>query len=463
MFEKVREVLHSFTTYIDTNIRGKRFAILYIIFILILLGTAVSGWNWYDVQWFIRWTHYDLLHVYFAEKCAYFPLAPITFVLLYKFATYIAYTYHLYEPIYFIRFVTKLPMIISAALIAYILYRESRPSVAILWMFTLPTYSNIWALQFDIITALFLLLMVLLEKRGKSLLAGVCLAVAALYKQAVIVAYIPYLIYMIVRRRFRRLALFSLGFFTVLFGVLTPYLLVSYREFIEKAILFHADRFPQDLSIWNIPQILTNYKLLVPLFKWLWEPVFIIALFTYIGLRILYLHHKYNIISITDEEFNKILINDIVISILLLIFFNKVGNPGYFIWIAPLLLLLINDELYYLAYIICTIFAYVIYPSILYIPAVMLNKGIFIVEDLKYWPARKLFAKSIAGLPQQLRTLLLEPTSVSEIKLMKFLYNNFGYFGFICLIAYNILLIYSIIKLTKIRITDQQRENLKKQ
>ncbi len=462
MLEKVREILQSFTTYIDTNIRGKKFAIIYIIFILILLGTAVSGWNWYDVQWFIRWTHYGLLHVYFAEKCAYFPLAPITFVLLYKFATYVAYTYHLYKPIYFIRFVTKLPMIISAALIAYILYRESRPSVALLWMFTLPTYSNIWALQFDIITALFLLLMVLLEKRGRSLLAGVCLAIAALYKQAVVVAYIPYLIYMIVRKRFRRLALFSLGFFTVLFGVLTPYLLVSYREFIEKSILFHADRFPQDLSIWNIPQILTNYKLLVPLFKWLWEPVFIIALFTYLGFRIVYIQRKYGIDTISEEEFNRILISDVIISILFLIFFNKVGNPGYFIWVAPLLLLLINDEIYYLAYIICTIFAYIIYPSILYIPAVMLNKGIFIVEDLKYWPARKLFAKSIAGLPQQLRTLLLEPTSVSEIKLMKFLYNNFGYFGFICIVAYNILLIYSVIKLAKTG-TINRRENLKKQ
>ncbi|NPA23629.1 MAG: DUF2029 domain-containing protein [Crenarchaeota archaeon] len=449
MLEKVREVLHSFTTYIDNNIRGRRFAIIYIIFILILLGTAVSGWNWYDVQWFIRWTHYNLLHVYFAEKCAYFPLAPITFVLLYKFATYVAHTYHLYEPIYFIRFVTKLPMIISAALIAYILYRETRPSVALLWMFTLPTYSNIWALQFDIITALFLLLMVLLERRGRSFLAGVCLAVAALYKQAVIVAYIPYLLYMVFRRRFKRLALFSLGFFTTLFGMLAPYLAVSYREFIYKSMLFHADRFPQDLSIWNIPQILTNYKLLIPLFRWLWEPVFLIALFAYLGTRLYILYRKSKLSPIDEKEFNNMLISDIVVSILFIIFFNKVGNPGYFIWVAPLLLLLINDEIYYLAYIVCTIFAYIIYPSLLYIPAVILNRGIFIVEDLRYWPARKLFAKSIAGLPQQLKTLLLEPTSLSEIKLMKFLYNNFGYFGFICLLAYNILLVYSIIKLIK--------------
>jgi len=251
MFEKFRDSLRSFIHYVDNNVRGWKFAIIYIAFTLIILGTAVSGWNWYDVQWFIKWAQYGLLHVYYAPKCAYFPLAPITFVLLYKSAIYIVNTFHLSKPIYLTRLLTKLPMIISALLIAYILYRRVGPSVAILWMFTLPTYSNIWALQFDIITALFLLLTVLLEWRGRSFLAGICLGIATLYKQAVLVAYIPYLFYSIVRKRFRKLLLFTTGFIGTVAIFVIPYLIVSPKMFIQKAILFHAKRFPQDLSIWN--------------------------------------------------------------------------------------------------------------------------------------------------------------------------------------------------------------------
>ncbi len=443
--DRIRESLRNFTDYIDRNLRGWKFAVTYIAFAIILLGVAVSGWNWYDVQWFIKWTHYGLLHVYYAEKCAYFPLAPITFVLLYKAAISIVKMFNLSKPIYLIRLMTKLPMIISALVIAYILYRKAGSSVALLWMFTLPTYSNIWALQFDIITALFLLLMILLEWKDRNLLAGICLGVATLYKQAVLVAYVPYLFYSIVRRRFKKLAKFTLGFLGTLLIFVTPYIMTSFKEFIEKSILFHADRYPQDLSIWNIPQVITNYKVLIPLFKWLWEPIFIIALISFVVIRSILIYKRSE--SIDDYEFKRILTCDITISILLLIFLNKVGNPGYFIWIAPLLLLLIRDEIYYIVYIVSTIFAYIIYPSLMYIPAVILGKGIFIVEDLKYWSAKKLFGKSIIGLPQQLKTLLLGPVSMSELKFMQFLYNNFGYFALACIIAYNILLIYSITKL----------------
>ncbi len=420
-------------TYEELNqkLRGKIFYILYVLYAIFILGTAVSGWNWYDVQWFLKWVQYGPLYFYYAPKCAYFPLTPLTFIAFYKFAKLLVSTFHPRIPIYTIRLVTKLPVVVSVLLIAYILYRKAGPIPAIAWMFTFATYSNVWALQYDVVSGLLILLAGLCILKDRYLEAGACIAFATLYKQACIIAGLTLFLALLLTGR-RKQALYAfIGLAVPLLALTLPYLILEPWQFIYKSLLFHAKRFPQDLSIWNIPQLLTDYHHMYKTFVWLWEYVFIGAYVAYMIFTVYFLRKNF------DQRKLALVVAG---SLVLLIAINKVGNPGYLLWSLPLLIMLVQEPLFYVMLAISSLFAYIVYPFLMYVPAVMLNKGVFIVEDLKYWPARKLFIKSIIGLPQSLEMYLTRPISLYEYKLMKFLYKNFGYFATVCAIMYNAFL-----------------------
>ncbi len=420
-------------TYDELNrrLRGRIFYILYLLYTIFILGAAVSGWNWYDLQWFLKWVHYGPLYFYYAPKCAYFPLTPLTFIAFYKIALILVSTFHPRIPIYTIRLVTKLPVIVSVLLIAYILYRKAGPVPAVVWMFTFATYSNVWALQYDVVAGLLLLVAGICLLKDRYFEAGACIAFATLYKQACIIAGLTLILVLLLTGRRRQAALAFTGLAVPLVASTLPYLVLEPEQFIHKSLIFHAKRFPQDLSIWNIPQLLTDYHHMFKTFTWLWEYVFLGAYAIYMFFTVRSLRHDFD---------QRKLVLTVAGALVLLIMLNKVGNPGYLLWSLPLLIMLIQEPLFYVVLAVSSLFAYIVYPFLMYVPAVMLNKGVFIVEDLRYWPARKLFIKSIIGLPQSLEMYLTRPLSLYEYKLMKFLYKNFGYLATGCAIAYNVFL-----------------------
>ncbi len=417
---------------------------IFVLYSLVLLGLAISGWNWYDVQWFIKWTHYDLLHVYNAPKCAYFPLTPILFVLLYKSAVWIAKTFALSHPIYFIRFIVKLPLIVAAVATAVILYRRGDAVPLVAWIASAAVYSNIWSLQFDLIVGLLLLLSCLTLTRRPSL-AAVLVGLATLFKQAAAICILPHIIVLKLRKSARDIIVYTFTFLAVVLSAVLPYLLVDYASFMQKAILFHAHRMPQDLSIWNVPQILTRFTVKIPVLSWLWEIPFVVSTLL---LTTLFLAKGRKVVrELSDVDLTLALTS---LFLLVLLFWNKVGNPGYILWALPLLLLLFRENLLYAALVdIATLFADFLYPWILCVPAAVLGKKVFIIEDWKYWPARSLLTNSTIGLPVPLQLYIVLPILPGEGKIMALIEKNFPLLATICIAIYNAFLLVSMVMIAK--------------
>ncbi len=418
--------------------------LLFVLYTLVLLGLAVSGWNWYDVQWFIKWTKEGILHVYEAPKCAYFPLTPLLFVLLYRSAVWIAKTFSLSQPIYFIRFLVKLPLVISAIVTAVLLYRYGDALPLVAWVMSAAVYSNIWSLQFDLIVGLFILISCLCLVRRPTL-AAFLVAIATLFKQAAAICIIPHMIVLRYRRSLRA-ALTYLGVFlaTVIAGI-APYVLTDFKSFILKAIIFHSQRMPQDLSIWNIPQVLTNFRVKIPVLAWIWEIPFLAST---IVLCILLVRWKDKLTHLSDMDLTLALTS---LFLVLLLFWNKVGNPGYILWVLPLLLLLFRENVTYSMFTVAaTFFANFLYPWILCVPAAVLNKEVFIVEDWRYWPARALLVNSTIGLPLPLQLYVILPILPGESRLMMLVERNFPLLALMCIVIYNAFLLFSVALILRI-------------
>jgi len=413
---------------------------LFVLYGLVLLGLAISGWNWYDVQWFLKWTKHDILHVYESPKCAYFPLTPLLFVALYRSAQWIAESLHLSNSIYLVRLLVKLPLIISAIVIAVILYRYGGEIPLVAWIISAAVYSNIWSLQFDLIVGLLVLLSCLALTRRNVETAGLLLGLAVLFKQAVAVCIIPHILAIkLSGGKLRDVVRYLTAFLLVVTVVLTPFILADYKSFIEKAILFHAKRMPQDLSIWNLPQVLSDFKVKIPELSWVWEVPFIMSVIILI------------LILVSKRVKCRVLDLDLVLALtsiflLALLLWNKVGNPGYVLWVLPLLLLLFREKLSYAVLtVFSTLVANFVYPWMLCVPAAVLGKEVFIVEDWKYWPARLLLENSTVGLPLPLRLYLILPLLPGEKKIMLLLEKCFPIVAVACIIVYNVFIIVSMV------------------
>ena len=414
-----------------------------------MLLTASFTWNWYDVQWWVIWVEtarqHGILHIYdMVPKNAYPPLLPVTFIFLYEAGRVFAQDvlgikgFYLPHPdpaqhlgrevevlpigvVDIVRVFTKLPTLVANIVIGLLLYRYYGIAAMLLWYLSAPMWCTFWGSSPDSVIALLILLHVLLL-RSRPALSAACLAFACLFKPGPAILIPAALAYL---DSWRRRLLFLLTFILIVSTTCLPWALENLDAMLKKCVFFHAKRLPQELSLWNIPQVITWYRVLHPELTGLWTYVFIGC---YVAL--LYLCRRLRLRYLTCA------------CLLLLVFIltNKIGNTPYFMWVYPLLIAVytrIRSIAVLCLMYIATVLAFMVYPGLIYFPAAALHEKIFIVEDRKWWDAYYLYVMSFWGWAYKLAVTLVEGAAVHARDLLHFIYTHLN------IIVTGIILVYN--------------------
>jgi len=365
-----------------------KFSISLILSSFILLLTAHISWNYYDVQWWLEWTEFPPHQVYAATKNPYMPSVSLFFSSLYEVAERV---YWLVIPLglegHFIdvlRVVEKLPLIACILTVGIVLYCQEGWNAFKWWCFGLPVYAVFWGYQFDHFVTLFMLLGLYALCAKRYVLSGLLLGLGSTFK---LVPFVLIPLALKVIKTLKRRLLFSLAVMIPTAGILIPFLLASPADLIQKVLIFHGNRYPQELSLWNVPQLLSGYTVFNPMLKSLWIVPFLV-----VYAFLLWRHRG------ADKQ---TIFKSSLLILLAFILLNKVGNPPYFLWAYPLLVWWIGSQrsctTVKTSIFLISLVGFVIHPCVLYIPAASLGENIFIVEDLAYWDARFLYLKSFEG------------------------------------------------------------------
>ncbi len=353
-----------------------------------VLWNALSGWLYYDVQYFIEWANvawkYGILYVYqFCDKVAYPPIPVLLFVGLYTLAKVLGN-----YPV-LILLIPKIPLIIAFNLIYIFLVKRVSLRAGMLWLISYASYYTIFCYQFDLIAALFLLLVYFetVSDKGSPWKAGLWMALAILVKHGVaLLGFIPLIEYL-KKKDYRSARSYLIaGIITgLLFTV--PFLIVSPYQFIYKILLFHENRYPQELSLWAIPLYVANYNYakLPHLITWIWQPIYLVIFSVFLLMLCR--------IRLSREQYVYAFIAALVITLAC----NKVGNFNYYIWLlpfVPIMLSRIHNRFLTILYTAIPLLVIGAYPIMfMYVPAVV-HGSIFIVEDLSYYSAIWLIERS---------------------------------------------------------------------
>ncbi len=364
--------------------------------IAVVTLTALMGWNYYDIMWWIEWDRIASQHGLFSVyahcipplcKAPYPPLAVLVFLASYRFATLVSGSV-----LWATMLVLKLLLVILPGLAIYLaLSRYVSRAAGILWLFSLPFLQIVFALQFDVFLAALLLASGIALLRKRYTLAGLFASLAVLVKQSAMVVIPVMLIALIASRNRGGLARFVLGMIPAA-ALIAPFMLYSPAAFLYDVFLFHSTRIPQDLSLWAIPtHILGGYVANIWILKSGWVIPFAlsyIALLVYMWRRRLW------------EERGGILLA-MALALLLFIVFGKIGNFNYLVWPLPLAV----AGLYFIdrrrcievatLFSIAIVVAHVPYITLLYLVPATLGRPIFVAEDLSFWPSRVILESSL--------------------------------------------------------------------
>ena len=450
VYTKVEELVQRIWSFC----REHTYAVSTVVVLLLMLSTSYISWNWYDVQWWLIWhevaSSSGILHIYdMTPKNAYPPLLPLTFIALYDLGLKLAHVLgvrglcrehpdpshylgvNIYVPpigvIDIARFVTKLPTLVSILLIGYVLYKKFGQQAAVMWYMSIPVWTVLWGSSPDPVIALLVLLHVLYLS-DKPFTSGVLLGVASMFKPAPLILVPAAILYL--RGLSARIRLI-LGVAVVTVAVCLPFLIASPQAFIHHVVLFHQMRYAQELSLWNIPQVITWYHVLIPEFRFAWEYIFLL-LYTLVLILARRLAMPYMVTA----------------CLIFLVFYlsNKIGNTPYLVWSLPLIVVVLlrvvrGGHVKVLLWLI-TATAFILYPGLLYFPAAALHEKIFIVEDLRWWDAYYLYVMSFYGLAYDLACMLLNFAQTHLRGLMLFLYTHFNVLAALVILLYNSLLAY---------------------
>lgn len=422
---------------------------------MILLIAAALVWNYYDVNIFLNWIKiYDelgLLYLYTMYKynqsyrVVYLPLAPLTFIAFYSLGekttnillnnTLIPLTPEYSESVKLtlIRIFSKIPLVLMVYLTAYLFYKKERNGEIIKWWFyNIPLILAVATYQFDPIMVFFLLLGTYLIVEEKLVHAGISWGVGAAIKHVPVIL-LP-IVYMFLGDK-TRFTKFLASFIITVLIISLPFLIVDPIGFINNALGFHTDRPPQYLSIFNIPVLLSNRDPVVTnvVIK-LWPYIFAIIYIT----CILLLNPKPND---KDSLFESILVVLLVFTV-----FNKVVNPNYLLWAYPyaIYVLLKKNKIRSLKLLIIASIIAMSWPGICFYTAAVLDKAVYIEEEMRYYDARLLVEKSFQGYGKILLQLVL---SIGyELKpLIQIIYDNLNLVGVIMISSYVGIVLYILL------------------
>ncbi len=367
-----------------------------ILSIVIVALTALAGWNYYDIMWWIEWDRIASQHGIFSIyahcipplcKAPYPPLAILVFLASYRFAAMISGS-----ALWAMMLVLKLLLVIIPGFAIYlILSKYASRAAGILWLFSLPFLQIVFALQFDVLLAALLLASCIAFLRKKYLLSGLFIGLATLIKQSAVVVVPIMLIALIASHSRKELAYFILGLVPAA-AIAIPFAVYSPVAFVYDVLLFHSTRIPQDLSLWAIPTHLFGERIAnLSILKSGWVLPFIatyVALLVYIWRKRLW--EKRGGIALAMS-----------LALLLFIIFGKVGNFNYLAWPLPLALagLYLVDRRTCIEvatlFSIAIVVAHVPYITLLYLVPATLGKPIFVAEDLSFWPSRVILESSL--------------------------------------------------------------------
>lgn len=301
---------------------------------IIAIYLMLAGWNYYDVRYFISW--YDdyfaknkVLEVYTSSsKVAYPPLAVLIFTTIHLTATRVS------SDVITWRFIDKIPLLVSFNAVYLLLRKRYGKFASYLWLLNFVAYAFIYAYQFDLIMSLFLLLAIISIEKNNYKLYALWSTLAALIKYPVAVLVLIPVIDLLKNKNHRELLEYILVVTSIVSIIVLPFFIVNPQAFIEKVMLFHAKRPPQQMSIWAIPVYLVKYDLsMLPGFiNTAWIIPFVLY-FTYI----LYSAWKD---GTCDKPFYYVKYMVLLVSGFLIL--SKVSNNSYFLWLSPSLIVFIT-------------------------------------------------------------------------------------------------------------------------
>ena len=418
---------------------------------IVIVVAAVIVWNYYDVTIFTNWVkiynEIGLLNLYTmyryneSYRVVYFPLAPLTFIAFYNLGettvetlvntTGINTSSTQLEVITttLLRIISKLPLILSVYLTAYILYRKEGSEVTRWWFYSIPLIIAVATYQFDPVMILFLLAGSYWIAEKKWFKAGIAWGLGTAIKYVPIIL-IP--IAFMASEKKKDFTKFIITFIGVVLLVTLPFLLIDPEGFYMNVFEFHSDRPPQYLSIFNIPVLLSNRDpvithMVTQIWPYLFATIYVITL-----------------LLIKPKPGDK---DSIFISILalLLVFtiFNKVINPNYLLWSYPYIIYVLirrKKKLGLRLLVLASIMA-MLWPGLyLYVPAI-LNKPAYIEEEMRYYNARLLVEKSFQGSGRIFLQLLFIIGSYLK-PFFTLIYNNMNILGASMILIYFSSLMY---------------------
>lgn len=419
---------------------------------VVMVASCWVAWNYYDARYFIAWAEvvgrYGLLSLYhYSEKVAYMPLAPIFFIVIYTVskevltvASILGLT-TLLTPVDVLRLLLKIPIIISILGVGYYMYKREGWNIARYWLYGIPVWMVMWQYQFDpIMMALTVIGAYTLLDR-KVFKAGLLWGIGAAFK------YVPLLMVPIALKAIKSLRgriIFLSSFTLPIIASLLPFLQVNAIDVIKKTLGFHLSRYPQMLSIFEIPYLLTHYNLNVGGWvNYLWLPLFATSYILVI------------VKAKVDLEDKDTLFSYLAAVTLLFIVFNKVSNPQYLLWPYPFLVYLMGrgrilNPNFKTAVITSTIVALILYPFVMFFPAAAIDRTVYVEEDASWLPARLVLLYSFDGRAKLLISKILYFTEYFAWDVMSFIYNYSWAFSILLIIVYNTLLIYILFQLLNV-------------
>jgi len=434
----------------------RRLWIELIIATMLLLLAVILVWNYYDIFIFTNWVRvvqelgllklYAMYRYNISYRVVYFPLAPLTFIASYSLGETVSkivvssklimtMTSEQIEAlkITILRIFSKLPLLLSAYLTAYILYKKEGWEVTRWWLYNIPLFVTIATYQFDPIMVFFLLLGTYYIAENKWIKAGIAWGLGTAIK------YIPLPLIPIayLASRNKRNFIQFLASLTITVGIIAvPFMIVNPQDFLNNILEFHSNRPPQYLSIFNIPVLLSNRDMnVVDAVTKSWP-----ILFTLVYALIILLFRP------KPGDKNS-LFRSLAAVLLVFIIFSKVVNPNYLLWAYPFLVCILvkkQSKLGLRLLVLATIIA-TIWPGIyLYVPAV-LGRPAYIEEVMQYYNARLLLEKSFQGFGQHIMLKLLELSGYGLGPIFEFLYTNLNLIGALLIAFYASILLYILI------------------
>jgi uncharacterized membrane protein len=297
---------------------------------------TIFGWNYYDISYFIDWYRYavegKLLELYAQEvKVAYPPLAVLVFIAPHAVAVSLFGENLLAQVV-----IDKLPLLVGFNATYFILRRNYGKLAGRLWFFTVVAYTVLMTYQFDVLVAPLILLALLSFEKEKFERGVIYLTLASLIKQALAVLGIIPLIYLTRKRRFETIFTYVGVAAITAAMIVAPFFIISPWNFIEKVLLFHEMRPPQQLSAWAIIIYLYNYDLRV---IELMQSISRAWLYLYVVFLIVIAIKAYREVESCKSGFYLKYFIFVLTGLLVL---SKVGNVNYFLWVASLFVVFIS-------------------------------------------------------------------------------------------------------------------------